>query len=203
MFEETINNIDSILKSLYPKSSNRDYPQKQKYFIPDRERKHAARLMRVDHVGEICAQALYTAQIMTATDQSLKETLEHAKEEELDHLMWCNRALVRLNSTPSFLVGLWAFGSFMLALQMSVAGNDQNAAFLEETEKQVGLHIEGHLKELPWYDIESTKILERMYVEEIGHQHTAQSYTESRLNPLLATIMRYQSKFMTYVALYI
>lgn len=203
MVDWLINTIEHAFKALQPETSDRDFKQVQPYFMPEQDRKLAARLMRVDHVGEICAQALYKAQILTASSDTLKKTLSAAKNEEKDHLVWCQRALDRLDSSPSLILEVWAASSFLIAIQMSFLSDEQNAAFLETTEEYVSNHIEDHLKKMPWSDTISTHILEKMYVEEIGHQNTAKAFTHQPLHPLLVGIMIVQSKLMTHVALYL
>ena len=203
MVDWFINTIDHAFKALQPETSDRDFKQKQTYFMPEQDRKLAARLMRVDHVGEICAQALYKAQILTASSETLKNTLSAAKNEEKDHLVWCQRALDRLDSTPSLILEVWAISSFLIAVQMSFLSDEQNAAFLEATEEYVSHHIEDHLRKMPWSDTISTHILEKMYIEEVGHQNTAKQFTNDHLHPFLVGIMIIQSKLMTHVALYL
>ncbi len=203
MINYIIETIDSNLKTIYPSTTDRDFTQHQKYFMSDYDRKKAGRMMRVNHVGEVCAQALYIAQIYTAHTEKLSTTLEHAKHEEIDHLIWCKKAMDRLDTHPSHILEIWFLGALLLSYTISFLSDEQNAAFLDETEQQVGRHLEGHLAILPWIDTQSQFILDKMWGEELGHSETAQQFTNSKLHPLLIKVMKAQSKLMTTVALYV
>ena len=190
-------------KSIVTQTSNRKISQQPSTFMHDFERKQSARLMRVNHIGEVCAQALYIGQLLTASGDELKASLKHAKLEEVDHLVWCNDALNRLHASPSLIIPVWFTGALLLSLSFSVFGDEYNAMFLEETELQVAKHLEGHLNIMPWHDSISIGILKTMLDEELGHAEKANAFTQKEMHPLLKNYMRLNSKFMTSLGLYI
>src|SRR5690625_1771520 len=120
--------------------------------LTEQEAKHAAGLMRVNHVGEICAQALYRGQALFCRDAAIRDLLLHATVEEVDHLVWCNDRITELSSRPSIFNPLWYAGSFALGVVASRAGIPYNLGFMAETERQVEQHLDGHLNSLPAND---------------------------------------------------
>lgn len=167
------------------------------------ETRHAAGLMRVNHVGEICAQALYRGQAAVCTDPGTRKLLLAAAEEEVDHLAWLNQRLRELNSRPSLLNPLWYTGAFALGLTAGRAGESYSLGFMAETEKQVGEHLDNHLAKLPATDTRSRPILEQMRVDEAGHEQQAIAHGGQPL-PLPARLaMRAMSKVMTTTAYWV
>lgn len=164
------------------------------------EARHVAGLMRVNHVGEICAQALYRAQAMLCQDASVREVLLEAAEEEVDHLAWCRERLDELNSRPSVFNPLWYLGSFGLGLIASRAGVSYNLGFMAETERQVEEHLNGHLGALPAHDLRSRRVVEQMRDDEIGHRTTAEQHGGVRLPAPIRGAMRLMSRVMTTTA---
>lgn len=164
------------------------------------EQKHAAGLMRVNHVGEICAQALYRGQALLCGDAAIQKLFVKAANEEVDHLVWCRQRLVELESRPSLLNPLWYAGSFSLGLLASRAGTAKNLGFMAETERQVEEHLDEHLKELPQTDERSRTIVAQMRDDEIGHRTTAETNGADKLGPILRLAMRGMSKVMTVTA---
>lgn len=164
------------------------------------EQRHAAGLMRVNHVGEICAQALYRGQAVFCRDASIQQVLYKAAAEEVDHLVWCRQRLSELNSRPSLLNPLWYAGSFTLGLLAGRAGTGPNLGFMAETERQVEQHLDGHLKQLPAADQRSRRIVEQMKADEIDHRHTAQVHGASRLGKPIQQAMKFMSRIMTSTA---
>ena len=164
------------------------------------ERRHVAGLMRVDHAGEICAQALYAGQSLVARDERVREALEHAGAEERDHLAWCAERLRELDSHPSLLSPLWYAGSFALGVVSGAAGDRWSMGFLVETERQVEKHLDGHLDSLPPGDARSRAILERMREDEIGHAATGRSLGGEELPLPIRGAMRLFAKVMTTTA---
>lgn len=164
------------------------------------ERQHAAGLMRVNHVGEICAQALYRGQAMFCRDASIREVLYHAATEEVDHLAWCRDRLTELDSRPSLLNPLWYLGSFSLGALASTAGIPRNLGFMAETERQVEQHLDGHLQALPVQDERSRRIVEQMRDDEIEHRTTAETHGAIPLPAPVKLAMRFMSKVMTTTA---
>lgn len=168
--------------------------------ITPQESRHAAGLMRVNHVGEICAQALYRSQAMLCKDPTATKVLLHAAQEEVDHLAWCDDRLRELDSRPSVFNPLWYAGSFALGLLASRAGVPYNMGFMAETERQVEEHLEGHLQSLPESDVRSRRIVEQMRDDEIEHRRTAEHNGAAGLPPPIKTAMRFMSKIMTTTA---
>ena len=164
------------------------------------ERRHVAGLMRVDHAGEICAQALYAGQSLMARDDRVREALEHAGAEERDHLAWCAERLRELDSHPSLLTPFWYAGSLALGVASGAAGDRWSMGFLVETERQVEKHIDGHIERLPSGDSRSRAILERMREDEIGHANTGSSMGAAELPPPIKAAMRLVAKVMTETA---
>lgn len=139
---------------------------------PD-ERRHAAGLMRVNHAGEVCAQALYAGQSLTASRRRTRGMLEHAAREEEDHLDWCGERLRQLDARPSVLNPLWYSASFAIGAVVGFAGDRVSLGFVEATEDGVAEHLEGHLQRLPEQDARSRAIVEQMRVDEQRHGETA------------------------------
>jgi ubiquinone biosynthesis monooxygenase Coq7 len=166
---------------------------------PD-ESRHAAGLMRVNHVGEICAQALYRGQALLCRDDRIRGVLRQAAAEEVDHLAWCRQRLDELGSRPSLLNPLWYAGSFGLGLAASRAGIPYNLGFMAETERQVEEHLDGHLATLPAQDQRSRRIVTQMRDDEIGHRTTAERHGASSLPAPIRGAMRLMSKVMTTTA---
>jgi len=164
------------------------------------EKKHAAGLMRVNHVGEVCAQALYQSQKLHAKSDDLKNKLEHAAIEEEDHLAWCERRLEELDSRPSLLNPVWYAGSFVLGSIAGLAGDKISLGFVAETEKQVEHHLDEHLKELPSNDHRSRAIVAQMRADEIAHGQMAIQEGGVELPSAVQQVMKTMAKVMTVTA---
>lgn len=164
------------------------------------EKKHAAGLMRVNHVGEVCAQALYQSQKLHAKSDDLKNKLEHAAIEEEDHLAWCERRLEELDSRPSLLNPVWYAGSFVLGSIAGLAGDKISLGFVAETEKQVEHHLDDHLKELPSNDHRSRAIVAQMRADEIAHGQMAIQEGGVELPGAIQAVMKTMAKIMTVTA---
>ncbi len=164
------------------------------------ERTHAAGLMRVNHVGEICAQALYRGQAAVCRDAAIQAVLLQAAAEEVDHLSWCRERLDELSSRPSVFNPLWYLGSFSLGLLAGRAGVRHNLGFMAETERQVEEHLNSHLERLPAQDRRSRAIVAQMRDDEIGHRNTAEDHGASRLPLPVRLAMRAMSRVMTTTA---
>ncbi len=164
------------------------------------EKKHAAGLMRVNHVGEVCAQALYQSQKLHAKSDDLKNKLEHAAIEEEDHLAWCERRLEELDSRPSLLNPVWYAGSFVLGSIAGLAGDKISLGFVAETEKQVEHHLDEHLKELPSNDHRSRAIVAQMRADEIAHGQMAMQEGGVELPSAVQQVMKTMAKVMTVTA---
>ncbi len=202
--DQWIIEVDQVLRTLTGvHSARRSTPQSQ--IVGDEqlsqdEIKHAAGLMRVNHVGEICAQALYQAQRLTSTTVPLKEKLYQAAKEEEDHLRWCAQRLEELGSRPSLLNPIWYAGSFAMGLVAGLAGDEWSLGFVAETEKQVEEHLQHHLSTLPLADDASRAIVEQMRQEEMAHGQMARDFGAKELPPLIQSTMRRVSGLMTKIA---
>ena len=168
--------------------------------LTNEEKKHAAGLMRVNHVGEVCAQALYQSQKLHAKSDDLKNKLEHAAIEEEDHLAWCERRLEELDSHPSLLNPVWYAGSFVLGSIAGLAGDKISLGFVAETEKQVEHHLDEHLKELPSNDHRSRAIVAQMRADEIAHGQMAMQEGGVELPSAVQQVMKTMAKVMTVTA---
>lgn len=166
------------------------------------EKKHSAGLMRVDHTGEICAQALYQGQALTARSSLIKEKMQQSANEEVDHLVWCNARLQELNSRPSYFNFMWYFMSFLLGSMAGALGDKWSLGFVVETEKQVTKHLENHLSQLPLADEKSRRILTQMHQDEAHHATIALENGAQELPMLIKYCMRLMSKIMTTTAYY-
>ena len=164
------------------------------------ERRHAAGLMRVNHVGEVCAQALYVGQATVARDARTRDQLLAAAQEETDHLAWCADRLDELGSRPSLLNPLWYAGSYAIGMVAGLRGDGWNLGFVVETERQVEAHIAEHLQALPEADGRSRAILATMQADEARHADQAQARGARALPPPVPTLMAAASKLMKTVA---
>jgi ubiquinone biosynthesis monooxygenase Coq7 len=164
------------------------------------ERKHVAGLMRVDHVGEICAQALYQGQAFTAKDEHTREHMLQAALEEADHLDWCKQRLDELDSHTSLLNPAWYAASFAIGAAAGIAGNGWNLGFVVETERQVEAHLDEHLDDLPVQDERSRVILQQMKADEIRHADNALHAGGKTLPVAIKQVMRLMSRIMTTTA---
>lgn len=164
------------------------------------QRDRSAGLMRVNHTGEVCAQALYQGHTLTARDAETRERMEQAAEEEIDHLAWCDQRLRQLASHPSYLNALWYSGSFIIGLLAGVAGDTWSLGFVAETEGQVVKHLESHLELLGDQDPRSSRIIAVMRDDEAKHETMALEEGASELPETFKFIMALMSKVMTTVA---
>ena len=168
--------------------------------LDDAERSLSESLMRVNHTGEVCAQALYQAQALTARDAALRRRMQQAADEENDHLLWCEQRLDELGGRKSLLNPLWYAGSFAIGTAAGVAGDRWNLGFVAETERQVVEHLSGHLERLPRDDRKSRAIVERMKQDEAEHATAALAAGAARLPGPVRRLMRSASRVMTRVA---
>ncbi len=167
------------------------------------ERGLSGALMRVNHVGEICAQALYEGQALTARDPALAEQFRRAAGEEADHLAWTRERIDELGARPSLLNPLWYAGAFALGALAGRLGDRASLGFMAETERQVEAHLDRHLERLPEADRRSRAIVCRMKEEEAGHAQTAQRLGAAELPPPVRGAMRAAAKLMTGSAHYL
>ena len=206
-FDQLIMNTDTALRTLFgePIITEREYPAAD---ISDaefsqQEKKHIASLMRVNHCGEVSAQALYQGQSLTSKNKEIKDKLQRAALEENDHLNWTKNRIDELGGHTSFLNPLWYGGSFAIGAFAGAMGDKWNLGFLAETEHQVVNHLESHLNQLPGGDLKSRAILEQMKTDELKHATTAIENGAAQLPPAVKTLMAAMSKVMTGTAYYI
>lgn len=166
----------------------------------DATRQHVAALMRINHVGEICAQALYQGQALTARSQHSRAALEKAADEETEHLAWTLQRIRELGGRPSLLNPLWYGGALAIGIGAGLAGDRWSLGFLAETEKQVEAHLDSHLGKVPEDDLRSREILEQMRRDEIAHAEMAQTLGGAALPRPVQEAMRLASRVMTTVA---
>jgi ubiquinone biosynthesis monooxygenase Coq7 len=171
--------------------------------LTEEERAHAAGLMRVNHVGEVCAQALYQAQKLATRSPALKQAFEHAAREEEDHLAWTYKRLEALDARPSLLNPIWYAGALAIGFAAGRLGDRVSLGFMAETERQVELHLDGHLTTLPEGDHESRAIVEQMRVDEAAHGKAATDAGGIELPFPARALMRAASKIMTRTAYHV
>ena len=174
--------------------------QTQDDSLTAQERAHAAGLMRVNHAGEIAAQALYAGQALTCRDSRIRDELKRAAEEEADHLAWCKQRVEELGERTSKLEPFWYAGSFAIGAAAGLAGDRVSLGFVAETEKQVCAHLQSHLQKLPANDHSSRRIVEQMHAEEAEHGQNALDAGGTELPETIRAIMQLVSKVMTFSA---
>lgn len=167
------------------------------------ERTLSGRLMRVNHAGEVAAQALYRGQAVTASDDAVRESMAQSASEEVDHLAWCEERLRELDSRASRLDPLWYAGSFAIGAAAGLAGDKFSLGFIAETERQVAAHLDRHLQKLPTGDHKSRAILEQMKSDEIRHGDKASRAGGTPLPLPVRALMQLTSKVMTETAYWI
>jgi ubiquinone biosynthesis monooxygenase Coq7 len=168
--------------------------------LPEAQRRLSAALMRVNHVGEVCAQALYNAQTLATDDPALKQQFEAAAREEFDHLAWTKRRLQQLDDRPSLLNPLWYAGAFGIGLLAGRLGPGISLGFVAETEAQVEQHLQSHLERLPTADQASRAIVQRMMEDEARHASNARAAGAVELPTPVKLAMRLAAKLMTRTA---
>ena len=177
VIDQLLIQFDQALRTCVPGTTeaNRESPaaNADEMELSNLEKQHAAGLMRINHTGEVCAQALYQGQATTALLGEVRKSMEQAAEEEVDHLAWCEQRLTELDSRPSVLNFLWYALSFSLGAAAGLAGDRWSLGFVAETERQVCEHLEDHLSKLPKQDNKSRAILEKMIADEKHHEETA------------------------------
>lgn len=206
-FDEVITRFDTLLRGAMGTTMRQQRPSPAEG-LPDPpmsagDRRHAAGLMRVNHTGEVCAQALYVGQASLSRNDLTRASLLDAAREEGDHLFWCAERLRELDSTSSRLNPLWFAGSFIIGMTAAAAGDKWSLGFVEETEHQVVRHLEGHLDALPRYDERSRAIVAAMRDDEARHADDAAEHGSERLPVPVRTWMTLNARVMTTVAYWI
>lgn len=206
MIDRLIPELDKVLRTLFAPAPTRrpmpgeDLPEAD---LSDAEKRHAAALMRINHCGEICAQALYQGQAITSHQPEVKRALAQAAQEETEHLNWTERRIAELGGRKSLLNPLWYAGSLGLGLFAGKLGDAWNLGFLAETERQVESHLESHKAQLSPQDEKSRVVLEQMKSDEINHAHMAVEQGARELPLPVKMAMKLSSKVMTKTAYYI
>lgn len=202
-FDRIILEFDRALRTVAASATSvRPHPGSE---LPDAEltegeRQHAAGLMRVNHCGEICAQALYQGQALTSRDPKLRGALSVAADEEIEHLAWTERRMSELGGRKSLLAPLWYLGSLSIGVAAGLLGDRWNLGFLAETERQVEAHLAGHLKALPENDGRSKAIVDQMRLDEMQHAEMAVRHGAAELPSLVKRAMRGAARVMTTTA---
>lgn len=198
--------FDKMLRILFaPAQSRRAVPGDgvPEADLSEAERRRVASLMRVNHCGEICAQALYQGQALTSRDASVRDTLRQAADEEIEHLAWMGKRIDELGGRKSLLNPVWYVGALSMGALAGRLGNKWNLGFLAETERQVEAHLDGHLAELPLQDRRSREVLEQVKVDEIGHAATATRLGAAELPAPVKLAMKLAARVMTRTAYYV
>jgi len=202
--DRVIGHIDVALNNVFcEQQRNRPYPAEQiqsANTLTEQQQADSISMMRVNHAGEIAAQALYQGQSLTARQPHIREQLKQASSEESDHLNWCRQRLTELGAKPSKLDPVWYAGSLMMGISAGIAGDKWNLGFLAETEYQVAKHLDGHLQRLPEEDKASRAIVSQMKEDELGHAHLAEELGAAKLPKPAKVAMRLMAKVMTRVA---
>jgi len=200
--DAVINEFDTALRSIFGvPTTSRDlsFPQASGDLSAE-EAKLAGSLMRVNHVGEVCAQALYQAQALTARDKSIRTQFQHAADEERDHLAWTARRIDELGAHRSRLNPLWYVGAFAIGAAAGRLGDAVSLGFMAETERQVEAHLAGHLGQLPAADERSRAIVSQMKIDEAAHAEAASNAGGIELPRAVKLCMRSAAKVMTTLA---
>lgn len=171
--------------------------------LSEEERRHVAALMRVNHVGEVCAQALYAGQAFTARDGAVREALHQAAWEETEHLNWTERRIEELGGRKSLLNPLWYAGAWTIGAVAGRLGDSVSLGFVAETERQVEMHLDGHLSQLPAADRRSQAIIDQMKADEVAHAQTALSLGAAELPGVAKGAMKLAAKVMTKTAYWV
>ena len=196
-----INEVDKGLKY-----STQNYQSKYRTYPADNikeeplnefEKNHSAGLMRVNHSGEVCAQALYRGQALTAKLDNIKTKMDQAALEELDHLSWCNKRLEELDNKPSVLNPIWYGMSFSIGALAGLIGDNWSLGFVHETEEQVVKHLDGHLDKLSKKDLKTKVVIEQMRIDEEQHSHDALEAGAEILPDEIKDLMSKVAKVMT------
>ncbi|MDD4913229.1 MAG: 2-polyprenyl-3-methyl-6-methoxy-1,4-benzoquinone monooxygenase [Sideroxydans sp.] len=192
--------FDKGLRTLFAKAPTaRPYPDAniEESAMTDAEKKHAAALMRINHTGEICAQALYQGQALTAKDPAVEAKLNHAAWEETEHLAWTSHRVYELGGRLSLLNPFWYTSSLAMGALAGALGDKWNLGFLAETERQVGAHLQHHLDTLPPQDAKSRAVAQQMFTDEVGHADMAVELGAAELPLPVKVAMRGMSQVMT------
>ena len=200
-------NLDQALRTLFgqPQVTERPNPAESvdETELDEQQRDRTARLMRIDHTGEVCAQALYQGQALTARDQATRDSMQRSADEENDHLAWCEQRVNELGGRLSLLNPLWYAGSFAIGATAGLVGDKWSLGFVAETERQVENHLQSHLDQIPAEDQRSRAILEQMKADEIEHGRKAMAQGGVELPGPVKAGMKLASRLMTKSVYYL
>lgn len=171
--------------------------------LSGKERRVSEGCMRINHTGEVCAQALYRGQLITSQSEKTREMLMHSCDEETDHLAWTQERLKELNGRTSYLNPFWYLNSFFIGVVAGMAGDRLSLGFVEETEMQVDRHLQSHMKKLPENDLKSRAIIDQMRADELGHAKAAAQAGAYPLPFPIKKLMQLQAKIMTTVVYWV
>jgi len=199
--DQLIVNLDQAVRTLFGKPTVTERPNPADHLpeaeLSDAERDHIGRLMRINHTGEVCAQALYQGQALTARLGEVRDSMERAAQEENDHLEWCDERLQELGNRTSYLNPLWYAGSFAIGAAAGLAGDKWSLGFVAETEHQVEDHLSEHLAQVPQQDRRTRAILAQMREDEVEHATKALAAGGAALPAPIKLGMKLMSKVMT------
>jgi 3-demethoxyubiquinol 3-hydroxylase len=199
--DRAVVNLDSALRAVFGRLQVTERPDPALGLpepeLSDEQRRHVARLMRINHTGEVCAQGLYQGQALTARLPEVRGKLERAAQEENDHLAWCERRIEALGDRKSLLNPLWYASSFAIGAAAGLAGDKWSLGFVVETERQVESHLDYHLTQVPADDTKDRAVFEQMKVDEVGHAELAKAAGGADLPGPIRWVMRLASKVMT------
>lgn len=193
-FDKVVTTVSGKPKSTERATPGEDLPEAE---LSDKERRHIAGLMRINHAGEVSAQGLYQGQALTAKLPDVRDTMARAAEEENDHLLWCEQRLEALSSHKSLLNPIWYLGSFTIGALAGKAGDKWSLGFVAETEKQVVAHLDSHLAQIPQKEQKSRAVLEKMKEDELHHGTVAMDAGGAELPKPVQFLMGQVSKIMT------
>lgn len=206
MVDRLIIEFDKALRTVFaaaPTARSRPGGDLPEADLSDADRRHAAALMRINHCGEVCAQALYQGQALTSRNPATRKAMEHAAWQETEHLNWTERRIEELGGRRSLLNPLWYAGSLSIGVAAGLFGDDWNLGFLAETERQVERHLEGHLQSLPSQDAKSREIVAQMRADESAHGSAALALGGRELALPVRAAMKALSRIMTGTAYYL
>ena len=199
--DHLVSNLDQALRTLFgqPKITERANPANglSEADMDEHARRHTARLMRINHTGEVCAQGLYQGQALTARREDVRDSMERSAAEENDHLDWCEQRIHELGDRTSLLNPLFYLGSFAIGAAAGLAGDKWSLGFVGETERQVEGHLDEHLAQVTADDQRTRAILEQMKTDEIEHGNKAMAFGGAQLPEAIKQAMSLTSKVMT------
>lgn len=206
LIDNIITTFDTALRTVFTEAkSSRAHPDTaiDEDGINDSAKQNVISLMRINHVGEVCAQALYSGQAFTSRNPQIVNALKHAAAEETDHLAWCESRIKELGGRKSLLNPVWYLGSFTIGAVAGAISDKWNLGFLAETEQQVSAHLSSHLEKLPTTDSKTRAIVEQMHIDETAHAQEAVNLGAAELPHAVKAAMKLSSKLMTTTAYYV